>query len=412
MQRRLTPRVSSDVHVALQQILIFNTADICCCTHGGRCACALKKEHLDPVPESDSDEASLPTPPSTVSRPRAHTVQSEGSGLTVFTNGHHKPAHKHNQAAHKCGLPYVVPRAQSIHGASPGGLANRSVDNLPHISTIDALHSDSHIKDSMVSAQQEQRMVKSEHNSPVFGSTNLGQLNGQLPPLDLSNLESFPSAYNFPLEYDGLPAVSDIDQPIFSAGLSASSVDWSHYDLDFSNDNFAASNFSQAASFAGFDFSGIDQPALTTTSTSGEISEVEDFMPSRPSLVTPKYGSDLDNSDVGETDGYRLSTASSYIGAPQAQMLASNDVGSLDIDEFLKGIVTSSSIAPSMTAVAQTTTYEEDSKLTPGAFNDTPFPLAQTTDEEVLWMNDFSTNSTIPYNSGNLEGNGQNVWAQ
>jgi hypothetical protein len=366
---------------------------------------------LDPVPESDSDEASLPTPPSAVTRPRAHTVQSEGSGLTVFTNGHHKPAHKHNQAAHKCGLPYVVPRAHSIHGASPGGLANRSVDNLPHISTIDALHSDSLIKDSMVSAQQEQRMVKSEHNSPVFGSTNLDQLNGQLPPLDLSNLESFPSAYNFSLEYDGLPAISDIDQPIFSAGLSAGSVDWSHYDLDFSNDNFAPSNFSPAASFAGFDFSGIDQPALTTTSTSGEISEVEDFMP-QPSLVTPKYGSDLDNSDVGETDGYRLSIASSYIGAPQDQMLASNDVGSLDIDEFLKDIVTSSSIAPSIPAIVQTTTYEEVPKLRPGAFDDTSFQLAQTPDEEVLWMNDFTTNSTIPYGSGNLEANGQSVWAQ
>ena len=367
---------------------------------------------MDPVPESDSDEASLPTPPSAVTRPRAHTVQSEGS-LTIFTNGHHKPAHKHNQAAHKCGLPYVVPRAHSIHGSSPGGLANRSVDNLPHTSTIDALHSDSHIKDSMVSAQQEQRMVKSEHNSPIFGSANLDQLNGQLPPLDLSSLENFPPAYNFPLEYDGLPTISDIDQPIFSAGLSASSVDWSHYDgLDFNNDNMAPSNFSQAASFAGFDFSSIDQPALTTTSTSGEISEVEDFMPAQPSLVTQKYGSDFENSDIGDTDGYRLSTASSYIGAPQAQMLASNDVGSLDIDEFLKGIVTSSGNISSMPAVAQATTYEEVPKLTPGAFDDTSFQLAQPDEEEAVWMNDFTTHSTIPYSGVNLEGNEQSVWGQ
>jgi len=313
--------------------------------------------------------------------------------------------------AHKCGLPYVVPRAHSIHGASPGGLANRSVDNLPHISTIDALHSESHIKDSMVSAQQEQRMVKSEHNSPVFGSSNLEQLNGLLTPLDLSSLETYQPDYNFPVEFDGLPVMSDVEQPIFSAGLSASSVDWSHYDgLDFNNDNFATSNFSQAPSFTGFDFSSIDQPALTTTSTSGEISEVEDFAPASSSFI--KYGSDFDTSELGDTEGYRLSTASSYMGLPQAQMLASNDVGSLDIDEFLKDIATTSNV-PNIPAVAQglpTTTYDEVQKFTPSAFDNNSFQLAD--DDEALWMNDFTSTNTVPYNNSNLEGQDQNVWAQ
>jgi hypothetical protein len=316
--------------------------------------------------------------------------------------------------AHKCGLPYVVPRAHTIHGVSPGGLANRSVDNLPHISTIDALHSESHIKDSMVSAQQEQRMVKSEHNSPVFGSSNLNQLNGQLPPLDLCSLENYPTDYNFPVEFDGLQTVPDNDQPIFSAGLSASSVDWSHYGLDFNSDNFASSNFSQAPSFAGFDFSSVDQPALTTTSTSGEISEVEDFAPATSSFITQKYGSDFDTSELGDTEGYRLSTASSYMGLPQAQMLASNDVGSLDINEFLKGIVTSSTV-PSVLADAQvlpTTTYDEVQKFNSGAFDNTSFQLAQSDDDEALWMNDFTSNNSIPYANGNSEGHEQNVWAQ
>jgi len=267
----------------------------------------------------------------------------------------------------------------------------------------------------MVSAQQEQRMVKSEHNSPLFGSINLDQLNGQLAPLDLSSLEGYPTDYNFPVDFDGLQAVPDIEQPIFSAGLSAGSVDWSHYDgLDFNNDNFATSNFSQAPSFTGFDFSSIDQPALTTTSTSGEISEAEDFAPATSSFITQKYGSDLDTSELGDTEGYRLSTASSYMGLPQAQMLASNDVGSLDIDEFLKGIVTSSN-APNVLADAQvlpTTTYDEVQKFTPRAFDNTSFQLAQGDDEEVLWMNDFTSNNPIPYTNGNSEGHEQNVWAQ
>jgi hypothetical protein len=393
---------------------------MCCCSHGGRCSCSLKKEHLDPVPESDSDEGSMPTPPSEIRRPRAHTIQSEGSGLTVFTNGHHKPAHK-NQMAHKCGLPYVVPRAHSIHGPSPSGLANRSVDNLPHTNTIDALHSQSHIKDSMVSAQQEQRMVKSEHNSPVMGSaSNLDVLNGQLSPLDISGLDSFSNEYSYPLSYDGFPSVTDVEQPIFSAGLSSASVDWSHYDgLDFNNDSFAnTSAFSQAPSFTGFDFSSIDQPALTTTSTSGEISEVEDFAQyndipqTRPTLTASRqYGSDFDASDLGETEKYRLSTASSYVGLPQAQMLAGPDLGSLDIDEFIKGAYRTSN--SSSAEGLPVSTFEESRKFlanTSAPFDSSAFQLSSVEDDEALWMSDFTTNHTV--NNGVSETRDLNVWAQ
>lgn len=324
--------------------------------------------------------------------------------------------HKHNNMAHKCGLPYVVPRAHSIHGPSPSGLANRSVDNLPHTSTIDALHSESHIKDSMVSAQQEQRMVKSEHGSPLMSpSSNLDQLNGLLPPLDLSNI---PGDYNF-LSVDNYSAVPDNEQPLFSAGLSAASIDWSHYDgLDFNNDNFAASSYSHAPSFTGFDFSSIDQPALTTTSTSGEISEVEDFGPvsdngaARPTLLNNQYGSDFDNSDFGgDIDGYRLSTASSYIGMPQAQMLASNNVESLDMDAFLKGVTTSSGYSNH----GLPTSFAEDGKIrqTPSPFDDNTFQLSAEGENEAFWMNDYTSNSIAINTARNgNEMPEENVWAQ
>jgi hypothetical protein len=319
--------------------------------------------------------------------------------------------------AHKCGLPYVVPRAHSIHGSSPGGLANRSVDNLPHTSTIDALHSDSHIKDSMVSAQQQQRLVKSEHNSPILSSTStFDQLNGQLPPLDLSNLNSFPNDLTF-VSFDGFPGISDIEQPIFSAGLSAGSVDWSHYDgLEFNNANFTSS-FSQAPSFTGFDFSSVDQPALTTTSTSGEISEVEDIVPitdmsqTRQNLVTRQYGSDLDNSELGDPDVYRLSTESSYLEMPQAQMLASSDIGSLDINDFLKGVTTSGPFIPNVNANSDIpVTYGEDQKFDT-SFDESSFPLSQVDEDDALWMSDF-TSSNIVLNSGAGESSEHSVWAQ
>ena len=393
---------------APQQFLTSNVADSCCCSQGSRCSCALKKEHLDPVPESDSDEASLSSTPGTEGRrPRALTAQSEG-GLKVFSNGHHKPVHKNNMA-HKCGLPYVVPRTQSIHGPSPSGLANRSVDNLPHTSTIDALHSESHIKDSMVSAQQEQRMVKSEHGSPLLGaSLTLDQLNGLLPPLDLS----------MPGEYSFYSTIQDPEQPLFSAGLSAASIDWSHYDgLDFNNDNLTPSSYSQAPSFTGFDFSSMDPPALTTTSTSGEISEVEDFGPvsdnaaSRPALLSTQYGSDFENSDFGgDIDGYHLSTASSYIGIPQAQMLTSSNVEALDMGSFLKGISTSNGYSSHGLPVS----FSEETKSGPATspFDDSnAFHLSTEEENEAYWMNDFTTNH-IAISSGRSEMAGENVWTQ
>jgi hypothetical protein len=269
----------------------------------------------------------------------------------------------------------------------------------------------------MVSAQQEQRMVKSEHGSPHQNVTsNLDLLNGQLPPLDLS---SIPGDYNFMHNLDNFSAIPDHEQPMFSAGLSSASIDWSHYDgLDFNNDNFAASSYSQAPSFTGFDFSSIDQqPALTTTSTSGEISEVEDLIPlndnsgSRPSLLNKQYGSDFDASDFGgDIDSYRLSTASSYIGLPQAQMLAGNNLDNLDLEAFMKA-------APSngYNGSHGLPAYGNDCTRGPTSspYDDaTNFQLLNTDeDNDAFWMSTYAANG-IPISNGHSEIPEENVWAQ
>jgi len=281
---------------------------------------------------------------------------------------------------------------------------------------VEALHSDSHIKDSIVSAQQEQRMVKSEHGSPVISSvSNLNQWNSGLPPLDLTNI-----AGDYISCLDGFSSVPD-DQPLFSAGLSAASIDWSHYDgLDFNNDNFATSSYSQAPSFTGFDFSSIEQPALTTTSTSGEISEVEDLVSlgdpanTRPSLLsTTKYGSDFDTSDIGgDIDGYRLSTASSYVGIPQAQLLAGNNVEALDIETFLKGGVTSSNGYSNICDGLPATSYPGDDKVTQlSQFEDNAsFPIPSA-DDDAFWMSNYTPNNyTTNDTCGDLPE--ENIWAQ
>jgi len=278
------------------------------------------------------------------------------------------------------------------------------------------LHSESHIKDSMVSAQQEQRRVKSEHGSPLLSpSSNLDLLNGQLPPLDLS---SIPGDYNFMQNIDGFSSIPDHEQPMFSAGLSSASIDWSHYDgLDFNNDNYGASSYSQAPSFTGFDFSSIDQPALTTTSTSGEISEVEDFVPlndnagSRPSLLNQQYGSDFDTSDFGgDIDGYRLSTASSYIGMPAAQMLAGNNLDALDMETFLKGAATSSGLVSNRGLPSN---FSDEDKV-----GQIPSPYEEGTNYHLLedendsfWMNTYGSDP-VTLNASRSEVQEENVWAQ
>lgn len=291
--------------------------------------------------------------------------------------------------AHKCGLPYVVPRAHSIHGPSPSGLANRSVDNLPHTSTIDALHSDSHIKDSMISAQQEQRLIKSEHGSPHFAATNPeDQFNAQMSPLDLSALEQFSAEYDF-MPFDTFTPIDNNDQPIFSAGLSSTSIDWSHYDgLDFNNNNFAAPSYSQAQSFTGFDFSSIDQPALTTSTSEEDFGSAADG--ATCSALNKQFGSEA--SDLGDRDGYRLSTSSSYLGLKQVQLLAgNNDLESLSMEDFLK---CNNSYASSSNHGLRIDDFSNEAKFLQSSPdpNDISFQLPAMDDNEALWMNDFTTN--------------------
>ncbi|KAH0545225.1 hypothetical protein FGG08_000679 [Glutinoglossum americanum] len=302
--------------------------------HGQRCSCALKKEHLDPVPEFDDSTDIAAAANNDSRKPKLTSAQSEGS-LTVFSNGHHKPAHKHNHLAHNC-APYKIPKPHSIHGSSD--IARRSVDSLPATNAVEGGLSASPISDSIISAQQEVRLIKSEHTSPEMRATsNFDHQNGQLQPLDLSFSEFSASQIDSCATYDYWSP--DTDGPIYSAGLSMPSSDWSAIDLPLDGNAFDTSVHPPY----GFDYNSLVQPALTNSS-SGEPSEVDDFIPvsdavsyGPPSLV---HNSDSSESyEGGETESYRLSTTSSFMGLQQAQvsMLSSSNVESLDIDEFLKG---------------------------------------------------------------------------
>ena len=315
----------------------------CCCSHGMRCTCALKKEYLDPVPEID-----LPVIPprrsASSSKPRLLKAGSCDNPLTVFTNGHHKPVHKHNDSAHKCGLPYKIPIPHSVPGSE---YARRSTDSLPLMRKKEEAHSQLH--ESISSAQQEVRLVRSEHGSPEPRSRSY--TNGEVPPLDLPY-----SAYNegmgqYPEGYSQSPQNSENyytaeeQPPLNSAGLSMPAVDWSALDLE--NGAFAAA-YSQPPSYASFDHSNVGQSGLATSS-SGELSDVGDYISHNPqgSSLRPKLPS-----SSAENLTYDRLSSSSLTSLPQTSILSSSNLNTLDYETFLH-----SSASP--------TRFEEPSTDTP-----------------------------------------------
>ncbi len=324
----LLPSFSSYCTLAVVDACVFSIdltripsfSDSCCCNHGGRCTCSHKREHphLDTVPESDSeDEVSTKTSSTKCdvrSRRRADTSRSDGSILSFDTNGHHKPTHKLIKTSQKA-APYTLSRTNSLH--------NRSADNLSGMS-YSTSPTDMYSSGSRDAAGRARRKSKSATGSPLMAPTSLAQLNGQLPPLDLSGIEYPPYVPN---SADFFGSLSDHEQPMFSAGLSTS-VDWSHYDgLEFASKaaDFAPSNYSQPQSFGGFDFSGSEQLASLTTNTSnsGEASEVEDFLPSA-----------LDEFDTNSAFHDSAPGSTLNLSSAQAQLLASSELPDLDFAEL------------------------------------------------------------------------------
>lgn len=347
-------------------------AESCCCNHGGRCTCAHKKEvlQLTPVPESDSDDKdNAPTakgPRGGVgSRRRANTVQLDGV-LAFDDHGHHKPTHKHAKASLKCG-PYQLDRANSAHVA--GTLGRRSVDSD---SPGDSGSTDSPVGTS--GSPRDQCQADSEEASPLMtGSSSFADLNGRLPPLDLSGIEYPPYMSN---GYDNLfGSLSDHEPPMFSAGLSATPVDWSHYDgLEFASRaaDFAPSNYSQPQSYGTFDLNGSEQPTLTTnTSTSGEVSEIEDFLPN--------------NIEDFDDAGFGTSTTSSSFNLAQmhGNLLSRADLTPLSYNDF-KLLKAGNKFLPTPASLAG----EEPVLAATSSGGIANYQLVD--DDTALWMSDYA----------------------
>ncbi|KAH7021049.1 uncharacterized protein B0I36DRAFT_367498 [Microdochium trichocladiopsis] len=320
-----------------------------------------KEAVLDTVPESESDQEECKTTScKPISRRRRTNTAHSEPVLSFDENGHHKPTHKHIKASQQHG-PYTLNRVSSMHSnSSSGSLGTRSMDNL-HCSKASGR--------SRTAASTPPSDIESDLASP--GDT-LQQLNGQLPPLDLSSIrypKYTPSQYPDYVPFiDLFSGVSDGEQPIFSAGLSAASVDWAQYDGLELRDGYVPSSFGQAESFPGFELPDSAEPTLA--SNSGDVSETEDFLPS--------FG-------TSAMDSFRNSAAGSFLDLSQSQasMLSATDLSNLEYDEF-KGTAAASKLMAASVALDDSTSafaaMEDDGYWSMNNFNDgitqSPDPVA------------------------------------
>ncbi|KAK5297776.1 transcriptional activator haa1 [Exophiala xenobiotica] len=346
-------------------------------------------KELDIVPE---DLAHMIQPKESP-RPRPNH-NSHDPRTTIFTNGHHKPVHKFNDAHNQLGAPYKVPsRSHSLHGHRE--IAQRSTDNLLLTkSTRPFQESPLHhsITDAMAMVE---RKTRSEHNSPILGPQKHPH-----PPLQDLNLPHFdPSAYSYsPFGADTPPTQTNSLQNSQNASQSdltlpdqfpeswfmtyeqahdydppkyneLASVDWSSYNLEnngnvnsnntttvIGNENtgiygmnqFNSPNLGPPSPYQPFDLTRqINQ--IGVNSSTGDVSEVDEQSPpstrwnndQKPLQFDQRPNMEVYNdfsSATGDeaSDRYRLSSASSYFGTPQANMLANDNIGSLDIDDYLQ----------------------------------------------------------------------------
>jgi hypothetical protein len=250
----------------------------CCCPHGGKCTCALLKKE-------DDFGGSPPHGKPAVQKPRLESHKSE-SAITVFANGHHKPVHRKNHAAHECGMPYKMPMPRHKQDPSASRIARRSMDNLS-LNTQNMVNIPSANPTPLFPAAR--RMSKSEQTSPRLRPSLFGNLQGlsdnQLSTIDFIGLDSVRTNDT---------AQSTTSESGFQTTDPISSVADNFFDpwsaLPSGDSQTLPNNNPFGVWPTRHDLSGVNQPALTaassgTQSEADEIPIMEDvFEPGMPSI--------------------------------------------------------------------------------------------------------------------------------
>lgn len=283
----------------------------CCCHHGGKCSCALLRK------DDDYDDDGIPPHGKpAVSKPRLETTRSDGS-ITVFANGHHKPVHRKNHAAHECGMPYKIPMSRSKTDHDIPLAASRSVDSL----NLDSSAVNDANDCSPLNTQAfhfPRRLSKSEQASPkmmAYLFSNAGGLtDDKFTSVDFSDLdhtrtnESATSAPTAFPSFDPTSGVSDGGLDAWSAFPSA--------DLAAMPDNNPFGVWP-----TNHEIGGLAQPALTAAS-SGTLSEIDEiqvmedaYALGMPSIQENAPTFDVDaNMNGGSPQSNRRSLPPSFFG--------------------------------------------------------------------------------------------------
>ena len=249
----------------------------CCCGHGGQCTCATMKRE-----SSDDGHDSVPKTVPNRPKPRLTSHQSEGH-LTIFANGHHKPVHRNNNAAHECGVPYKLPRSHASERIV--SIARRSVDSLASVQSVSPVtwrHPSAAVK--AVSPPYEQVPLPSEQASPPIDFT-LGQhqsfdtaMSMDTTPYSAPEPSSIAASapipntlyqnFGFPSTTSALSIATTSTEPSMPAYSMPPSA------LDFDS---GATDFWANVDWSRLGTNKVDtQPALTNAS-SGTISEIDDL---------------------------------------------------------------------------------------------------------------------------------------
>lgn len=232
-------------------------------------------------------------------KPKLEKTTSDGA-ITVFTNGHHKPVHRKNHAAHECGMPYKMHAPRPSIEQDLSRASRRSVDNL-------ALESSMTYQSSPTALQPEaayptgRRKSKSEQPSPkvlpIGACSGLGD--SKLATIDFSTLTQ--SRTNSSVQSATSANYYQTFDPM--SGLTDSSFDpWSSMPSSDSTGMPSNNPFGVWPTMA--DHNSISQPALTVAS-SGTQSEVDEIplMEDLHGYPMPSIQEDLDNDTVNFGSG-------------------------------------------------------------------------------------------------------------
>jgi len=200
-----------------------------------------------------------------VHKPRLESVKSDGS-ITVFANGHHKPVHRKNHAAHESGMPYKMPlcRAQTDHNFTT--VARRSVDSL----SIDT-NTGAGLLPFNMPFSSDRTLSRSEQHSPKASIDNFSA--GGLEDIKMSRIDF--GALSQVQTNRSIESVDPAPFPTFDpmSGIDCAYDPWSTYP---SGESFDLQNNPFGAWATTFDGSALAQPALTAASstTHSDIDEI------------------------------------------------------------------------------------------------------------------------------------------